>query len=346
MKKGDGGGWRERPLEEERRKVRREIQARTKRYVPIPEGFDARRASAEQLARVSTAAAAGRQGPARALGGVAGAAGSVRPAGIDSGSTVAMYQINAAPGDGSGGDTDGAGSGASGRWSTSRNWSGGLILSRRSNRFSQVAAEWRVPPVSAGSGPGPFVCSTWVGLDGYRGWLTSMPQMGTTQVFGDTGAVDDDGNPLPAQYAWCQWWLRGRQQLQLPIILGGVPVLPWHKVVCWVSLLAPDNPDPGDRHWAHFAAGGAPAPQGAAAGGGRARRQVDPPLRRPITSTVSYAIGFDHPLLRHQSVSRARDAARRSRSGSPPRAPSGSCATWRRCARAGSPWEGAWRTRW
>ena len=39
----------------------------------------------------------------------------------------------------------------------------------------------------------------------------------------------------------------------------------------------------------------------AAAGGGGARRQVGAPRARPTSSAITYTIGFDHPLLRHQA---------------------------------------------
>ena len=52
---------------------------------------------------------------------------------------------------------------------------------------------------------------------------------------------------------------------------------------------------------------------------------------------VSYTIGFDHPLLRHQSGIGARQRRHLRGGRSRPRAPSASCARWRCCARAASP---------
>jgi len=247
MKKGLGS-----VIEDERRKVQREIEERTTSYVPIPEGFDPLDATAEELVAFRL--------PPRPFdetllplwrASLALPVKFVAP-NLDFGSTVAMYQFNAVPADGGDGSVGGSTVGVGGRFGSSRNWSGGVVLSRLAFRFVQIVAEWNVPKVNPGHGLGPFVCSTWIGLDGYRGWMTSMPQMGTTQISGDTGAVDENGNPLPPQHAWCQWWLKGRQTLQIPVILGGVPILPAHRVVCWVTLLPPDNPSPGDLNWVLF----------------------------------------------------------------------------------------------
>ncbi|WP_422003189.1 G1 family glutamic endopeptidase [Reyranella sp.] len=136
-----------------------------------------------------------------------------------------------------------------GRLASSRNWSGAAIFANRGDRFNQVIASWTVPAVSAGSGDGPWVCSTWIGIDGLRRWMRSMPQMGTTQVAGDTGERDSDGNPME-YFAWWQWWLRGRT-LQVPVVLG--PTLkPDDKVYCCMTLLPPGQPDPGDRNHVQF----------------------------------------------------------------------------------------------
>jgi hypothetical protein len=138
-----------------------------------------------------------------------------------------------------------------GRLSSSRNWAGAAIFANRGDRFNQVIASWTVPEVKPGSGEGPWVCSTWIGIDGLRRWMRSMPQMGTTQVVGDTGERDDSNNPLPQYFAWWQWWLRGRS-LQVPVVVPGVTIAPGKKVYCCVTLLPPDQPDPGDRHHVQF----------------------------------------------------------------------------------------------
>jgi hypothetical protein len=138
-----------------------------------------------------------------------------------------------------------------GRLSSSRNWSGAAIFANHGDRFSQVIASWTVPEVKAGDGDGPWVCSTWIGIDGFRRWMKSMPQMGTTQIVGDTGERDDAGNLLPQYFAWWQWWLRGRT-IQVPVVFPTATIAPGKKVYCCVTLLPPDQPDPGDRHHVQF----------------------------------------------------------------------------------------------
>lgn len=131
-----------------------------------------------------------------------------------------------------------------GRLGSSRNWSGAAIFANQGNRFVQVIGSWTVPEVRPGIGEGPWVCSTWIGIDGLRRWMKSMPQMGTTQVVGDTG------ESLPQYFAWWQWWLRGRT-LQVPVVLPPA-IGPGKKVFCCVTLLPPDQPNPGDRHNVQF----------------------------------------------------------------------------------------------
>jgi hypothetical protein len=131
-----------------------------------------------------------------------------------------------------------------GRLGSSRNWSGAAIFPNRGNRINQVIGSWTVPKVKPGKGKGPWVCSTWIGIDGLRRWMKSMPQMGTAQVVGDTG---EGGAPY---FAWLQWWLRGRS-IQLPAIIPA-PIAPGKKVYCCLTLLPPDQPNPGDRHNVQF----------------------------------------------------------------------------------------------
>jgi hypothetical protein len=137
-----------------------------------------------------------------------------------------------------------------GRLGSSRNWAGAAIFANKGDRFTQVIAGWTVPAVGAGPGEGPWVCSTWIGIDGLRRWMRSMPQMGTTQVVGDTGEVDENNNPVPQYFAWWQWWLRGRTK-QLPVLFP-VAIAPGDKVYCCVTLLPPDQPNPGDRNHVQF----------------------------------------------------------------------------------------------
>jgi hypothetical protein len=148
------------------------------------------------------------------------------------------------------GGYDSAGIVPRGRLGSSRNWSGAAIFANHGNRFVQVIGSWTVPDVRAGKGEGPWVCSTWIGIDGLRRWMKSMPQMGTAQVVGDTGEVDEHGMPLPKYFAWFQWWLLGRG-IQIPVVLP-VPTGPGKKVFCCVTLLPPDQPNPGDRYVVQF----------------------------------------------------------------------------------------------
>ena len=133
-----------------------------------------------------------------------------------------------------------------GRLSSSANWSGAALLPRDGERFIQVLATWTVPAVSAGAGEGPWVCSTWIGLDGLRRWMGSMPQMGTTQ---SVGQIDSHG--YEPNFAWFQWWLRGRG-VQEPVPLKDVPIKPGDTVYCAVTRLPRDQPAPGNEHHVQF----------------------------------------------------------------------------------------------
>lgn len=140
-----------------------------------------------------------------------------------------------------------------GRLSGSANWSGAAILPRDGERFIQVLATWTVPPVVAGEGPGPWVCSTWIGLDGLRRWMGSMPQMGTTQSVGEVSTKQN-----PAYFAWYQWWLRGRGiQEPVPIPIRNekgdeVELKPGDTIHCVVTRLPRDQPAAGLEHGVQF----------------------------------------------------------------------------------------------
>ncbi len=132
-----------------------------------------------------------------------------------------------------------------GRLASSANWCGAAILPRDGERFVQVLATWTVPPVVAGVGPGPWACSTWIGLDGLRRWMGSMPQMGTTQSVGE---IDDSG--YPPNFPWWQWWLRGRG-IQEPVPLP-IPVKAGDTVYCALTRLPRGQPGVGDEHHVQF----------------------------------------------------------------------------------------------
>ena len=59
------------------------------------------------------------------------------------------------------------------------------------------------------------------------------------------------GDERPKYFAWWQWWLRGRT-IQAPVVFPTVTIAPGDKVYCCVTLLPPDQPDPGDRHHVQF----------------------------------------------------------------------------------------------
>lgn len=95
---------------------------------------------------------------------------------------------------------------SSGREETSQNWSGLVTHSTDRDPFVSVFGLWQVPAVSApvGTHNGDFRCSTWIGLDGTRRSLPSMPQIGTTQrVHVVRGVVKTELE------AWSQWWALG-----------------------------------------------------------------------------------------------------------------------------------------
>jgi hypothetical protein len=97
------------------------------------------------------------------------------------------------------------------RVSTSRNWSGAFIVPTEDTMFVLVAGLWTVPSVSLPppayleTGKNPYVCSTWVGLDGQRRYLnSSLPQTGTMQFL----TVPPSAPPQTEVIAFFQWWDR------------------------------------------------------------------------------------------------------------------------------------------
>ena len=123
---------------------------------------------------------------------------------------------------------------SSGREETSRNWSGLVAHSTGNNPFMSVFGLWQVPAVSApmGAGNGDFRCSTWIGLDGTRRSLPSMPQIGTTQrvhVVGGVTRIEFE--------AWSQWWALGGITPILPF--GGFPITVGDIVACSIDVVSP-----------------------------------------------------------------------------------------------------------
>ncbi|HEY8612955.1 MAG TPA: G1 family glutamic endopeptidase [Roseomonas sp.] len=127
------------------------------------------------------------------------------------------------------------------RSGSSRNWSGGCLLPNGGERFQQVVAVWQVPdaaapPVPGGGNPpdGEYACSTWVGLDGYRRFAGSLPQLGTGQnltVAGGVGTVK--------QYAWYQWWVRNEDFG--PVLISGMPIAKGDFFLCMVNVISPEE---------------------------------------------------------------------------------------------------------
>jgi hypothetical protein len=121
-----------------------------------------------------------------------------------------------------------------GRSETSQNWSGLVTHSAGGSPFVSAFGLWQVPAVSAppGTHHGDFRCSTWVGLDGTRRSLPSMPQIGTTQrvhvKHGVTKVVLE---------AWSQWWALGGITRILPF--DGFPLAVGDTVACGIDVVDP-----------------------------------------------------------------------------------------------------------
>jgi hypothetical protein len=115
-----------------------------------------------------------------------------------------------------------------------------VITARESMLFRTVAGRWAVPaptpPANASSMPlppgGAWQCSVWLGLDGYRRWSRSLPQMGTvSEVDGADGALK------AATYVFAQWWVRGKTFGEVRI--SNMPVKPGDEVSCLLTAEGP-----------------------------------------------------------------------------------------------------------
>jgi Peptidase A4 family len=96
------------------------------------------------------------------------------------------------------------------RRENSRNWSGLYIVPQRPDKFVRVVGSWHVPepsvppvlPEGAVPSNDKYESSTWIGIDGHRGYPnSSMPQIGTSQCIKVAR-----GNTKVASHAWWQWW--------------------------------------------------------------------------------------------------------------------------------------------
>lgn len=107
--------------------------------------------------------------------------------------------------------------GLGGRWGTTRNWCGAVAAAEGGLRFERVAARWIVPTPSrprrgwerTAPPPGGFwTTSVWIGLDGFRRFQLSLPQVGTVSRMPWSEYTQSEGEP--EAYAFAQWWVRGK----------------------------------------------------------------------------------------------------------------------------------------
>jgi hypothetical protein len=115
------------------------------------------------------------------------------------------------------------------------NWSGGYLSPRDGHSFVSVMADWVVPTVSVPPGRTEleFHSSTWIGLDGQKFYLdSSLPQIGTKQRCGPGLAGK------PPYYAWFQWWARGQETEEVPLLL---PVAPGDAISAIITVFDQDS---------------------------------------------------------------------------------------------------------
>jgi hypothetical protein len=124
------------------------------------------------------------------------------------------------------------------QFDSSPNWSGVYILPKPGKRFVQIWGKWTVPypgPPSSGELKDiDYQCSTWIGFDGQRRYLSStLPQIGTLQTV-KAG--------VRSTTAWVQWWQRD-DPANLPVTLWNFPVDPGDTVSCVLTVQTERNPD-------------------------------------------------------------------------------------------------------
>ena len=111
----------------------------------------------------------------------------------------------------------------------SRNWSGAYITPRDGLMITDVLAFWAVPTVTAPPGgpvSGTYGSSTWIGLDGQRGYFHStLPQVGTAQF------LNLPATPGSTTQAWVQWWPL------CPVGLGML-VVPGDLMFAWLHVVS------------------------------------------------------------------------------------------------------------
>lgn len=148
------------------------------------------------------------------------------------------------------GSTGGRPLGAARRRENSRNWSGAYIVPPRPNRFVHVAGGWQVPrpavpavlPEGAVAGNDEYRSSTWIGIDGHRGYPnSSLPQIGTSQFIKVV-----DGQPTVTTAAWWQWWSIDDQfppqdRNNPPVPIPNFPVAVGDEILASLTVQSPDE---------------------------------------------------------------------------------------------------------
>lgn len=130
------------------------------------------------------------------------------------------------------------------RFETSRNWCGASIVPHDGDQFVMLFGEWNVPEPSLPPGAMPpdkdeavYKCTTWIGLDGNRGYRnSSLPQIGTEQTL----KVGANGSLNHEYGVWFQWWARDQLKPNLETVVG-VDVAAGMSVMGMVWAIAPSR---------------------------------------------------------------------------------------------------------
>lgn len=98
---------------------------------------------------------------------------------------------------------------------TSVNWCGAYVTAHDGRIITEIHGSWKVPRVDVPDGiqvtelkpHEELRCSSWLGLDGQRGYLdASLPQIGTSHF---VKRLKEGVGREPRLGVWWQWWLRG-----------------------------------------------------------------------------------------------------------------------------------------
>jgi hypothetical protein len=119
------------------------------------------------------------------------------------------------------------------RRQTSLNWSGAYIKPRDGTIFSEIWGRFQVPTPNLPSGGGPgdkYRCSTWIGFDGQRRYLSStLPQIGTAQNIDPVGGASSQ-----SYFAWWQWWVR--DVVGAPVVLTSPAIHAGDLIMCFMQV--------------------------------------------------------------------------------------------------------------